>query len=259
MKIKTISKIYKNCKVKNPSKKRYLSDNYVLWNIMIKYITFLPAFYLNKLKVSPDFISLLSFIFIPLGSFFIIINEAMIGAFCWIIFGALDSLDGDMARLSKRKTFYGETLDSLGADIFYFLSPVTVGYYLFNLNNDQILFNKNYILITSFLITFFLISIRYLGSKRYILSLINPKQNQKFYTKNNINNLTKLKSNISFIENEVLRGNLFAEPGMLLNYFILFALNQNRILELYLILIFIYYFTLFFKNTIAAAIYFKNI
>ena len=79
----------------------------------------------------------------------------MIGAFCWVIFGALDSLDGDMVRLSKRKTFYGETLDSLGADIFYFLSPVTVGYYLFNFNNDFIIFNKNYILIISFLITFF--------------------------------------------------------------------------------------------------------
>ena len=121
--LKKLLEIYEGCKVKKPSKKRDLSNRFVVWNILIKYITFLPAYFFNRLKISPDLITFISFLFVPLGSYFIISEKIILGASCWVLFGALDSLDGDMVRLSKRKTFYGETLDSLGADIFYFLTP----------------------------------------------------------------------------------------------------------------------------------------
>ena len=257
---KKLIEIYEGCKVKNPSKKRDLSNRFVVWNILIKYITFLPAYFFNRLKISPDLITFISFLFVPLGSYFIISEKIILGASCWVLFGALDSLDGDMVRLSKRKTFYGETLDSLGADIFYFLTPSTIGFYLYNYNlNFENNYSPNYLIIMGFLTSFFIIFTRYMGSKRYILSLINPKNNKKFYGKKKINTLSKINSKFSIIENEILRGNLFAEPGMILNYFIIFYFNQIKILEYYLFCLFLYYLFILLKRTVASIIYFSNI
>ena len=258
--LKKLFEIYEGCKVKRPSKKRDLSNRFVVWNILIKYITFLPAYFFNRIKISPDLITFTSFLFVPLGSYFIISEKIILGATCWALFGALDSLDGDMVRLSKRRTFYGETLDSLGADIFYFLTPATIGFYLYNYNlNYENSYSPSYFIIIGFLTSFFLIFTRYMGSKRYILSLINPKNNKKFYSKKKISNLSKINSKFSILENEILRGNLFAEPGMILNYFIIFYFNQIKILEWYLIILFAYYFVIFLKRTVASIIYFSNI
>ena len=257
---KKLIEIYKGCKVKNPSKKRNLSDRFVIWNILIKYITFLPAYFFNRLKISPDLITFISFLFVPLGSYFIISEEIILGASCWVLFGALDSLDGDMVRLSKRETFYGETLDSLGADIFYFLTPSTIGFYLYNYNlNFENNYTPNYLIIMGFLTSFFIIFTRYMGSKRYILKLINPKNKEKFNSKKKINTLREINSKFSVIENEILRGNLFAEPGMILNYFIIFYFNQIKILEFYLICLFVYYLIILLIRTVASIIYFSNI
>ncbi len=258
--LENIFKIYNNCKVKNPSKKRDLSNRFVIWNILIKYVTFIPAYFLVKLKVSPDFITLLSLFFIPFGCYFVLFDKAILGAICWAIFGGLDSLDGDMARLSKRKTFYGETLDSFGADIFYFLTPTTIGLYLYNYNLSFISnYDSIFYILIGFLISFFLIFTRYMGSKRYILSLISPKNNNKFYRKKKFINFSKINSRFSLIENEVIRGNFFSEPGMILNFFLIFYFNEIKMLELYLIILFIYHFIIFLKRVSASVIYFSGI
>ena len=256
--IRKLFKIYKDCKIKDPSYR--LSANYVLWILFIKFLTFIPAYLLNRIKVSPDSITFLSFIFVPVGSYLIINQNTLMGSTCWLIFGFLDALDGDMARLSKRKTFYGEMLDSFGADIFYFITPTTIGYYLF-LNQSQlsINYNPNNLLIIGFLITFFLIFTRYMGSKRYILRLISQSKNSEFYKKKKIDKFKRIKSNTSFLENVIIRKNFFAEPGMILNYFILFYLENLKYLELYLIIMFVYFFIIFIKRTLASIIYFSNI
>ena len=260
MKLKEILKIYNNCKVRNPSKKRYLSEKFVVFNIIIKYITFLPAYWLMKLKVSADSITYLSFFFVPLGSYFLIFQEPIKGVFCWIIFGILDSLDGDIARLSKKKTFYGETLDSVGADIFYFFAPTTIGIYLFNIRVIEMTnYDPIYVVIIGFLTSFFLIFLRYLGSKRYVLSLLYPNKNQIFNKKKRIKNLKKLRSKTTFFENEVLRGNFFSEPGMILNFFILVYFEQTALLELYLLTLLLYYFILFLKAIISSVVYFNTV
>ena len=148
--------LYNNCKIKNPSKKRDLSNRFVVWNILIKFITFLPAHALVKLKISPDLITLLSLFFIPIGCYLVLIEYTLLGATCWVVFGALDSLDGDMARLSKEKLFMEKLLIPFGADIFYFLTPMTIRFYLFNYNlgltNN---FNPNFYIVIGFLISFF--------------------------------------------------------------------------------------------------------
>ena len=100
----------------------------------------------------------------------VLIEYTLLGATCWVVFGALDSFRRRYGKIVK-KTFYGETLDSFGADIFYFLTPMTIGFYLFNYNlgltNN---FNPNFYIVIGFLISFFLIFTRYMGSKRYILT-----------------------------------------------------------------------------------------
>lgn len=256
--IRKLFKIYKDCKIKDPAYK--LSANYVLWILMVKFLTFIPALLLNRIKVSPDAITFLSFSFVPIGSYFIINDNTMLGSLCWLFFGFLDALDGDMARLSKRKTFYGEMLDSFGADIFYFFTPTTIGYYLFlNQNDLNINYNPNNLLIMGFLISFFLIFTRYMGSKRYILRLIEQKKNFNFYKNKNVKKFQKIKSSTSFLENVIIRKNFFAEPGMILNYFVLFYLENLRYLELYLIIMFVYFFIIFAKRTLASIIYFYNI
>ena len=140
----------------------------------------------------------------------------------------------------------------------YFISNLmTIGFYLFNYNlgltNN---FNPNFYIVIGFLISFFLIFTRYMGSKRYILSLISPKKNNKFYREKKIINLSKVNSKFSFLENEILRGNFFAEPGMILNFFLIFYLKEINILEMYLIL-FIYNFVIFLKNNSFRNLFFK--
>tara|TARA_Y100000768_G_C23707948_1_gene554432 strand:- start:345 stop:644 length:300 start_codon:yes stop_codon:yes gene_type:complete len=98
-----------------------------------------------------------------------------------------------------------------------------------------------------------------MGSKRYILSLLSPKINQVFYNKKKIKNLKKLKLKTSFIENEVLRGNFFSEPGMILNFFVLIYYNQTKLLEFYLIILLSYHFILFSKTMVSLIVYFTNI
>ena len=253
-----LRKIYLDCKVKNPSQKRYLSEKFVIMNVLAKFITFMPAYFLVKLKVSPDFITLLSFFFIPAGSYLIINEHVVFGSLCWVCFALLDSLDGDMARLSKRKTFYGETLDSMGADIFYFLSPSTIGLYLyFNKSNGEI--NYEHILFAGFFVSFFIIFSRYIGSKRYILSLINPPKNKQFYKDKKIKDLKVLKSKFSFFDNEILRGNFFSEPGMILIFFLIFCFSQFYILEIYLLILFFYNLLAFMRQFISTVIYFIKI
>ena len=163
-------------------------------------------------------------------------------------------------QIEQKKTFYGETLDSFGADIFYFFTPTTIGYYLFlNESSLNINYNPNYLLIIGFLITFFIIFTRYMGSKRYILKFLAKDQNSKFYLNKKINKYKKAKSITSLFENVIIRKNFFAEPGMILNYFILFYIDNLKYLEIYLIIMFIYFFIIFLRRTIASIIYFSNI
>ena len=255
--LKRLIKIKAKCK---KDKSHKMSTDFVVWNVMVKFVSFLPAYLLNKKKISPDIITLISFIFIPLGSYLIINDQVIYGSSCWIIFGILDSIDGDMVRLSNKKNFYGEILDSFGADIFYFFCPVTVGYYLFkNSSYFEIYFDPNNMLIISFLTTFFIIFTRYMGSKRFILSLIDPQRNSKFYKNKNNNRLKKIKSNVSFLEHVIIRKNFFAEPGMILNFFILFNVGNLKYLEYYLLIIFVYFIFIFVKRVLGSIIYFHKV
>ena len=217
-------------------------------------------------KILPSFITIINLFlgFVSLVLLAMSINNdiSYMSTSCYLILIGciLDSIDGDMVRLSNKKNFYGEILDSFGADIFYFFCPVSIGFYLFkNSTNFELYFDPNNLLIISFLTTFFIIFTRYMGSKRFILSLIEPNRNSKFYKNKDNNRLQKIKSNVSILENVIIRKNFFAEPGMILNFFILFNIGNLKYLEYYLFIIFIYFILIFIKRVLGSIIYFYKV
>ena len=129
--IKFLFNQYKVSQKKNLSIDRYSMNTLVLMNIFLKILTFLPAYYLSKLKIKPDTITIFSYIAIVLSSILFVIGYPIYGCYLMLFFGFLDSLDGDLARLRKKKTIHGKNMDIFGADIFYFLIPMAVSIYIF--------------------------------------------------------------------------------------------------------------------------------
>tara|TARA_Y100000389_G_C17411970_1_gene491464 strand:- start:166 stop:927 length:762 start_codon:yes stop_codon:yes gene_type:complete len=250
-----INKIYKNAKMKNPSRKRIIAENYVLTNIIVKLITPFIAYLLKKFNISPDSITIISFISLMIASCLFVFDNGHIACLFIILFGFLDSLDGDLARLNKKKSKYGATLDTMGADIFYLFIPFSVSFFLYNQNFESIFFNEE-IIIIGFLISVCLIFYRLIGLRNYILFL-----NIKSLEKKRVNYKKKfnfLRNFFSYYDHELIRGNFFSEPGFILNFSILIFINEYQILYYYLLIIFIYTFLKILKVFFATIILYKG-
>ena len=176
----------------------------------------------------------------------------------WWFFVVLDSLDGDLARITPKKTKYGNTLDSFGADIFYFLFPLTVGFYLYKYSEfNFILFFKEDILIISVILSFSLTAYRTIGLKRYILSLENRKK-KNVKIKQFSKSILFFKKFYDLYDNEIIRGNFFSEPGIILNIFLIAIIESVPLLFYYLLIITIYCFIRLLKSIFATYISFKG-
>ena len=182
-------------------------------------------------------------------------GNIILGAFSWFFFCFLDSVDGDLARLNKKHTIYGMTLDSFGADIFYFTFPFIIGFYLFIYTDHNKIFYTDFdILIISFIISFTLSGYRVIGLKRYILSLEEKKLKKIKHEKNFLN----LKKTFNIIDHEAIRVNFFNEPGIIFNLLIISLINKNELFYYYLIIISIYTSLRFLKSIVATYISFKK-
>ena len=137
---KKIFKIYDSAIEKNPSPRRKIGNTFGLNERLLNSITPPFAYFLNRFNVSADLITIISFFFLILGSIYFLIGKSLFGSFMWFIATFLDSLDGDIARLKKKSTIYGTTLDSFGADIFYFTFPFVIGAYLFIYTDYRVIF-----------------------------------------------------------------------------------------------------------------------
>ena len=236
-----IVKQYKISSKKNLTKQRYFMNKFVLMNVVMKFCTFLPAFFLTKIKISPDQITILSYFSIIFSSVFFLIGQTYQACFLMILFLFFDSLDGDMARLNKVKSDHGQTMDILGADLFYMLIPFSISYNLLIFQNLQyFFFEKEFILIIGFLISFCLIFYRLIGLRNYLLfsnfKLIKiNKDKQK-------NNFSTLKSFFDIFEHDIIRGNFFSEPGFVLNFSILIFFKNFQLIYYYLLIILFYHF-----------------
>ena len=162
----------------------------------------------------------------------------------------------NLARLNKSKTLHGQTLDTIGADLFYILIPFSISFYLYDQNLKYYYFDKE-IIIIGFLISSLLIFNRLFGLRNNILFLTSKTLSKKkinYKRKFTIINLFFL-----YYENEFIRGNFFSEPGFILNFSILIFIDAFKILYFYLFIILIYIFIKFIKLFIGTIIlYMRN-
>lgn len=250
-------KLYEACKEKNLSERRRIASIFLVQSRIQKLITPPVAHLFLKLKISADTITIVSFLFILIGCYYFIKGDFFIGSLSWWIFVVLDSLDGDLARITPKKTKYGNTLDSFGADIFYFIFPFIISYYLYNYTNyNFILYSNSDILLVALILSFSLTGYRIIGLKRYILSLEDKKKNLK--KKKFSSQILFLKRFYDIYDNEIIRGNFFSEPGIILNIFIISLIGNNILLFYYLIILSIYCFIRFLKSVLATYISFKG-
>jgi phosphatidylglycerophosphate synthase len=87
-------------------------------------------------KVQPNTITYIRFFFGLIIFYFFLINELQFAIGSLLFFKLFDNVDGSLARLYKKKTFYGKFIDSV-SDIFievFFL--VFLGFYFFEFFND---------------------------------------------------------------------------------------------------------------------------
>ena len=252
---KKLSKIYNSAIEKNPPLRRKIGNTFGLNERLLNSITPPFAYILNQLKVSADFVTIISFFFLILGSIYFVIGNSLYGSVMWFIATFLDSLDGDLARLKKKKTIYGTTLDSFGADIFYFTFPFVVGAYLFIYTDHKLIFFSDFdILIISFIISFTLIGYRTIGLKRYVLFLKEKKLKKIKHEKKFLD----LKKTYNMIDHEAIRINFFSEPGIILNILIISLIRNDKLFYYYLIIISLYTSLRFLISIIATYISFKK-
>ena len=253
--LKKIFQIYDLAMEKDSPPKRKIGNTFGLNERFLNSITPPFAYFLNRLNVSADLITVISFFFLILGSLYFLSGNSLFGSIMWFIATFLDSLDGDIARLKKKKTLYGNTLDSFGADIFYFTFPFVVGAYLFIYTDYRlILFSEFDIIIVSFIISFTLTGYRVIGLKRYVLFLKEKKLKKIKQEKK----LITLKKFYNSIDHEAIRINFFSEPGIILNILIISLLQNNKLLYYYLMIISIYTSLRFLISVIATYVSFKK-
>ena len=252
---KKIRKIYNLSADKNLTPRKKIGNTFGLCQRSLNLMAPPFAYVLNRLNVSADLITIVSFFFLIFGSIYFLIGNSFLGSIIWLFAAFLDSVDGHIARLNQKKTIYGNTLDSFGADIFYFIFPFVIGFYLFIYTNHKIiLFTEFDILIIAFIISFTLIGYRVIGLKRYILSL----KEKKLQRIKNKKEFLDLKKTYNLIDNEAIRINIFSEEGIILNLLIISIIQKDIFFYYYLIIISIYTSLRFLVSIFATYVSFKK-
>ena len=141
--------------------------------------------------------------------------------------------------MKKKKKKYGSTIDSFGADIFYLTIPFGIAFYIFFYEkNLSYVMDINFILIFDFLISSLIIFYRLISLRNFKVFLGSKKITSN---KNQIKSNKKLRAFNLFFKNEIIRGNFFSEPGLIMNLSILLYLNFFNYVYIYFIAITIYH------------------
>ena len=123
-------------------------------------------------------------------------------------------------------------------------------------NVQYFFFEKEFILIIGFLISFNLIFYRLIGLRNYLLftnfkSIKKNKDKQK-------KNFFILKSFFDIFEHDIIRGNFFSEPGFVCNFSILFFLKNFQFVYYYLLVVLFYHIVRTAKLFIGSIIIYKK-
>lgn len=236
-----IQSIYKKAALKGYGRDRYIQENFIPLNFIFKKITPLIAILLAKLKVSPNIVSLISYLFILLGAYYALNLNFINASYSWLFFLFLDSLDGDLARVQNKENKYGQIIDSFGADIFYFLFPISISFNLIYSDNFQNYLNLESFYLIGIFCAFFHTMHRLLNIK--IINLENIKHQNKIKKIKRKNNI--FKRFLFLINNQYFKGNFFSEPGMIFIFSILSITQKIQYIEIYMYILMIYFFIRF--------------
>ncbi len=248
----------------NRSQERKNEERLVIINAFGKLISAYPTWFFLNLGFRPDWITFISFGFIVAGAWFFVIGNAVIGATSLLLFLMLDSVDGDMARCCEKKTLYGALLDSFGADIFYSLVPISLGYYIFLSNVSVAFIAPPLFLLIGGLVSISFLFYRLMNSK--VLAFFWDKQgkgNKSIFEKEG-GSTTKPSFFVraaKLYRHSLIKGNFFSEPGLVFWIAIFVYFNLSQALAIYLIVILIYntgYLIPNFVRVYRAFLYYDN-
>ena len=256
----TLRYIFENRYDINRNRERKLTERFIPFNVLVKFLSPYPTWLFLNLGIHPDYITFLSLGAIIIGAVLLVVGYPLAGASAFLIFGLLDSVDGDMARCQTKKTAYGGILDSFGADFFYSLAPFSIGFFLFFQNVSVLSFTPAMLFLAGSLTSLTFILYRLINAK------VNNFKNTQIDTKQNPNEVAKEKIKSSFLRmifrlyrHVLIRGNFFAEAGMIFWFFVLILFRQYNVLALYLVVILMYNLLYLFMNLIGSYIYFIRV
>src|SRR3989338_2404131 len=254
----TYQYIVQNRYDRNANAARKIGDKYVLMTVISKAFSPIPDYVFLNLGLHPDTVTLASMLCICLSALSFVLGGAFFGIIFLLCFVLLDSVDGDMARCIG-PTKYGGIFDSFGADLFYSIIPVSVGYFLFTHAIVLPIANSAQILLLSAFVSVSFILYRLINAK-----VLNFRKNLKDYSGNHsriAKETLPSKGLVRLIElyrHVVIRGNFFAEPGMIFWFPLLILLRAHSILAWYLAALLAYNAVYLITNFVGTYVFFKN-
>ena len=234
--------IFATRKTLGTSQTRILENKFIPINRIGKLLSPYPTWFYLNLGLKPDHVTFISFVFIIGSAYFFILGNTFLASISLLLFAIHDSVDGDMARVSGG-TSYGALIDSFGADIFYSLIPVSVGYYLYSIGIAVGSISPSYVLLMSAFTSLSFLFYRLMNTK--ILSFFWDKGgkgktsifNDTEETVSQTGSLVRL---AKLYRHPLVRGNFFAEPGIITWITVLVFFEKWEWLGAYLVLILLY-------------------
>src|SRR3989344_4365678 len=239
----SLHKIYATRYDPNRPRSRKIEERLIPINALGKLLSPYPTYFYLNLGLKPDHVTFISFLFIFAGAYFFIVGKPVVAVISLLLFILHDSADGDMARVSG-KTSYGALVDSFGADIFYSIIPVSGGYFLYAKNIFVGPITPAFLLLISAFTSISFIFYRLMNTK--ILTFFWDKKGGKEKTSvyDDVSETTSAKGLFvrlaKIYHHTFIKGNFFAEPGIVTWLPILVFFEQWQFLGLYLILILLY-------------------
>ena len=243
---------------KNRSAVRKMNERYVVMSAITKALAPAPTYVLLNFGVHPDTATLMSFIFIILAVVLFFFGQPILAISSMLLFAFLDSVDGDMARCLG-PTKYGAVFDSFGADLFYALMPVGVGYYLFSIGVVILGLSPTKILLVSVFVSLSFILYRLINTKvlHFRNSLKEDNQNHSQVAKKVLDSAGLVRL-LELYRHVLVRGNFFSEPGMIFWFSVLILVRRYDVLAGYLIVLLLYNLGYLATNFVGTYVFFKS-
>src|SRR3989344_1052809 len=243
----------------NRPRSRKIEERLIPINAIGKILSPYPTYFYLNLGLKPDHVTFISFIFIAAGAYFFITGNPTAAVVSLLLFILHDSADGDMARVSG-KTSYGALMDSFGAAIFYAVIPVSVGYFLYATGTFVFSIGPSYLFLFSAFTSVSFLFYRLLNTKILTFFLDNKGGKEKTSINDDVSETTSVKELFTRLaklyHRTFIKGNFFAEPGIVTWLTILVFFEQWQFLGLYLILILLYNLGYLVPNFIRMYFYF---